>query len=72
MKIYYVNCPHCKRSFHCDLNLQGLDVPRHCPHCDAYFDLVEEKTGRLPKGTAFMGLSKIDRKVFYLPASEEK
>jgi len=33
---------------------------------------LEEKTGRLPKGTAFMGLSKIDREVFYLIASEEK
>jgi hypothetical protein len=64
--------PALQKKLSFNLNLQGLDVPRHCPHCDAYFDLVEEKTGRLPKGTAFMGLSKIDREVFYLPASEEK
>lgn len=72
MEIYYVNCPHCKGSFHCDVNLQGLDLPRHCPHCDAYFDLEEEKARRPPKGTSFMGLSRVDREILYIPIPKKK
>ena len=72
MEIYYVNCPQCKKSFHCDANLLGLDIPLHCPYCDLYFELEEEKGKRPPKGTAFMGLSRIDRDILYIPANEKK
>ena len=67
MKIYYMKCPGCKNSFHCDANLYGLDLPRHCPHCDAYFAPEEKKTPRAPRGTVFVGLSKPIHKVIYLP-----
>lgn len=67
MKIYYIKCPDCKYSFHCDAGLYGQDLPRHCPRCDAYFDLKEIKAHGPPKGTAFGGLSKPIREVIYLP-----
>jgi len=72
MKIHYVTCPQCKKSFHCDANLLGLDIPLHCPSCDLYFEPEEEKGKRPPKGTAFMGLSRIDRDILYLPVNEKK
>ncbi|MCK4790792.1 MAG: hypothetical protein KAV87_44055 [Desulfobacteraceae bacterium] len=72
MKIHYVNCPQCNKSFHCDANLLGLDIPLHCPHCDLYFDPEEKKEEQLPKGIAFSGLSRIDRKILYLPLQEKK
>lgn len=50
MKIYYMKCPDCKNSFHCDASLYGLDLPRHCPHCDAYFDPEEKKNTRASQG----------------------
>jgi hypothetical protein len=73
MEIFYVSCPQCKKSFHCDANLLGLDIPLHCPSCDLYFD-PEEKKGKQPpnKGTAFVGLSRIDRKILYIPVQEKK
>lgn len=72
MEIYYVTCPQCKKSFHCDANLLGLGIPLHCPYCDLYFEPEEEKGKRPPKGTAFMGLSRIDRDILYLPVNEKK
>lgn len=72
MEIFYVSCPQCKKSFHCDANLLGLDIPLHCPHCDLYFDPEEKKREQAPEGTAFSGLSRIDRKILYLPVQEKK
>jgi hypothetical protein len=67
VKIYYLDCPDCKNSFHCDASLYGLDLPRHCPHCDAYFNPEEKKALGPPRGTAFVGLSKPIRETIYLP-----
>jgi len=72
MEIYYVNCPHCEKSFHCDANLSGLNLPRHCPHCDLYFDPEEERARRSPRGTAFTGISRIDREIIYIPGEKKK
>ena len=69
MEIYYVNCSRCRGSFHCDANLIGLDIPRHCPHCDLYFRPEEQKGERSPKGTAFTGISRMDREIFYIPST---
>jgi len=67
MKIYFLTCPDCNKTFHCDANLYGLDLPRHCPHCDAYFDPEEKEAPVPPRGTVFAGLSKPLREVIYLP-----
>ena len=67
MDIIYVKCPQCAQSFHCDANLIGLPIPLHCPHCDLYFEPREDEGKKPTGGTAFMGLSKIDRKTTYLP-----
>jgi hypothetical protein len=67
MDVYFLNCPRCRKSFHCDANLQGFTIPRHCPHCDHYFQADEDKKGGMPKGTAFGSLTKIDGDTFYLP-----
>jgi len=72
MEIYYANCPRCQKSFHRDANLLDLDIPLHCPHCDLYFEQEREEGRRSPKGTAFMGLSRIDRQIIYLPVQEKK
>jgi len=69
MDIAYVKCPKCAQSFHCDANLIGLPIPLHCPHCDLYFEPREDKGKKPTGGTAFMGLSKIDRQTIYLPSS---
>lgn len=72
MDIIYVKCPQCAQSFHCDANLLGLSIPLHCPHCDLYFE-PQGTEGKKPMGgTAFMGLSRIDRRVIYLPSSARK
>lgn len=67
MDIIYVKCPACAQKFHCDANLIGLPIPLHCPHCDLYFEPREDEGKKPTVGTAFMGLSKIDRKTIYLP-----
>ena len=71
MEIVYVNCPRCQKDFPCDANLVGLPIPLHCPHCDLYFELKEGQGQPPQKGTAFTGLSRIDRETFYLPAQGE-
>jgi hypothetical protein len=72
MEIAYVKCPKCKKSFHCDANLLGLAIPLHCPLCDLYFE-PQGAEGKKPMGgTAFLGLSKIDRQVIYLPSSAKR
>ena len=72
MDIIYVKCPKCAQRFHCDVNLIGLAIPLHCPHCDLYFEPQEDEGKKPTGGTAFMGLSKIDRKTIYLPSSARK
>ncbi|MBU1208605.1 MAG: hypothetical protein KKH04_17050 [Proteobacteria bacterium] len=72
MEIYYASCPRCQKSFHRDANLLGLNIPLHCPHCDLYFEQEPEEGRRSAKGTAFMGLARIDRQIIYLPVQEKK
>ena len=69
MDITYVKCPKCAQKFHCDVNLIGLSIPLHCPQCDAYFEPPAGEGKKPTGGTAFMGLSKIDRKTIYLPTA---
>ena len=69
MDIIYVKCPKCAQKFHCDANLLGLSIPLHCPHCDSYFEPQADEGKKPTGGTAFMGLSKIDRKTIYLPSA---
>ncbi len=72
MQIAYVNCPRCRKSFHCDAHIVGLPIPLHCPHCESYFEQEKGPAQRSPKGAAFIGLSRIDRDIFYLPAREKE
>jgi len=72
MDIIYVKCPKCGQKFHCDTNLLGLSIPLHCPYCDSYFEPQEDEGKKPTGGTAFMGLSKINRKIIYLPSSVKK
>jgi len=72
MEIYYASCPRCRGSFHRDANLLDLNIPLHCPHCDLYFEEEREEGRGSPAGTAFMGLSRIDRQIIYLPVQEKK
>ena len=67
MDVYFLVCPRCGKNFHCDSNLRGFAIPRHCPHCDLYFQAEEDKKEGLPKGTAFGSLKGIGRGTFYLP-----
>jgi hypothetical protein len=72
MDVYFLICPQCKKNFHCDVNLRGFTIPRHCPHCDHYFHADEDKREGVPKGTAFGNLKRIDGETFYLPAKPGK
>jgi hypothetical protein len=72
MDVYFLICPQCKKDFHCDANLRGFAIPRHCPHCDHYFEADEDKAKGMPRGTAFSGLSRIDPETFYLPEKAKK
>lgn len=67
MDVYFLNCPQCQKNFHCDANLRGFAIPRHCPHCDHYFQADEDKNTGMPKGTAFSALTRIGPEIFYLP-----
>lgn len=72
MDVYFLNCPQCKKNFHCDANLRGFAIPRHCPHCDHYFHAEEDKAKGMPRGTAFSSLTRIDMETFYLPEKAQK
>jgi hypothetical protein len=72
MDVYFLTCPQCKKNFHCDANLRGFAIPRHCPHCDHYFQADEEGREGMPKGTAFSSLKGIGRETFYLPKKPVK
>ena len=45
-----------------------LPIPLHCPHCDSYFEPRGDEGKKPTGGTAFMGLSRIDRKTIYPPS----
>jgi hypothetical protein len=70
MQIAYVNCPLCRKSFHCDAHIVGSAIPLHCPHCDAYFEQEKGSGNPTLKGAAFAGLVRVDRDIFYLPAEK--
>jgi hypothetical protein len=67
MDVYFLTCPQCKKKFHCDANLRGFAIPRHCSHCDHYFQADEDHAQGMPRGTAFGSLTRIDGETFYLP-----
>jgi uncharacterized C2H2 Zn-finger protein len=72
MDVYFLTCPRCEKNFHCDANLRGFAIPRHCPHCDHYFQADEDRKTGMPKGTAFGSLAGIDWETFYLPAKNRE
>ena len=72
MDVYFLTCPRCTKNFHCDANLRGFAIPRHCPHCDHYFKAEEDRVKGLPRGTAFGNMTQIDEGTFYLPEKAPK
>ena len=38
MKVIFINCPHCGKSFYCEELLVENELPLHCPGCDTYLD----------------------------------
>jgi hypothetical protein len=67
MQISYVNCPQCRKSFHCDANIVGSVIPLHCPHCDVYFEQEKGPGKPVLKGAAFTTLPRIEDDTFYIP-----
>ena len=77
MKLFDLNCPRCGTYFYVEELLMTLELPLHCPGCDAYLESAEcsaSTAGGVSRDnlTRAGGYSKSDAQaLLYVPTLQE-